>query len=424
MPVMQRELFSMFFLSSAVVTFGNACAFLTQFVLARMLLPADFSVMTALFALSITVIAPFSATPLLISHLMIRCRDNERQKADIVRRAYILALVVAGIFFVLMHKGSGLFERWLDLPGTLEPLLMPLLAVSVLLYHTPLGVWQGEQRYFMLSLGTAAIPILRFLAVMLLVVLGGGGIESAAIALALGGLVVFAFSIWDQRHALAVAPPGMHGMHTVYSGTAAFIGLASLTSIATLLLTSFDILIVRALAPGETAGYYAAASALAKIVLMLPQSVIGIVFAEAASLNQPGVAARAHSSLAWRSIGFTLLVSGAAALVLVAIPGFMLRLLAGPHYDGGAGILVLLAPAMVLLAVINLILTLALARRARLPLVLSFMTLLLLVGLSFGLQLDPAGVAALLLGLLGGLFLACMIWVVLSQRQDRSDPLT
>jgi len=173
----------------------------------------------------------------------------------------------------------------------------------------------------------------------------------------------------------------------------------------------------------EASGLYAAASTLAKISLLLPQALVGIIFPEAARLTRlDKTASRARLGLILSALAFTFLVSGAASLAMMALPEFLMRVLAGQAYSDGADILRVLAPAMMFLAASTLIITYAIARGAYSLLIPMALAIALLAILPFQLALNPLQIAYVVLAILIGLTIACLAWLFVTHRPQVFEP--
>ncbi len=417
---MNRKLILVFLKTSALVTFGNACGYLVQLVLARSLVPSDYGAVNAMLAISMTVIAPVAVAPMVIAKLLIE-HNAVAVRNRIIAQVVAAALGLCVLVWVLLLPLTGLIMRTMGVNHHVAAVMLPLLATSIILYHVPLGIWQGQHYYMRMAAGTAAIPIIRLVAALALVAAAGTGLVGALWSLALGGIFVFLWGVWDARKQLTAAreaPP-----KGTFPAALEFGAPASLCMLGLLGLAYVDQPIVRALASPEVSGYYAAASTLAKISLLLPAALTGVVFPEAARLGRQGGSQQHSMRLIVAALLFTVMVSGAASLVMFMAPQFVIGALAGSAYLPAASILVLLAPAMTCLAVVTLIVTYALARGVRLLLVPLILAVLGVVVPPLAFGFSPHSVALLMLSVLATLSAACILWLVMTHPPRINDLL-
>ncbi|WP_342359611.1 oligosaccharide flippase family protein [Terrarubrum flagellatum] len=352
---------TIFLRASLVTTAGNACAYLFQLLLARAVSPGEFGAVNVLLSLAMLITAPIAAAPAAISRLLINHGGSPELFAALVQRIMVAGICIGGCVVALYLPFAGFVEQTLHVGWLAAWVLTPILLASILLYHVPLGLWQGQRSYNRLAVGAAGVPLIRFLTFAGVVIVFGGGIHSALLALAAGGVVVFAIGVWSFRSALILAKPGQ--FPDALRETLQFSIPAVLMSVALLGLTYIDQPLVRAFNSPESSGLYAAASTLSKIALLLPAALINIVFPEAASLARNQAAPTEESfRLIMLALGVTGGISASAALVMTIEPELCLRLLAGQPYVAAAPILQILAPGMAMLACVSLVVTYALAR--------------------------------------------------------------
>ncbi len=400
---------------SILVTLGNVCAYAVQLLLARSLTPADFGAINALLSLAMVISAPFAVIPMVISKLLLANENEATIQAHLVRRFYLAGLAITAAFWVVNFPFASGLSRLMNVSVPVATMLLPVLVASTVLYLVPIGIWQSRGNYAMMAVGTAAVPILRFVFAFLLVTCAGAGLLGAIWSLTLAGLIVFGAGAWAQhdklsatptklpigtiRRAIAVALPGVVGM----------LGLLGLAYV--------DQPIVRSLSSAEASGQYAAAATLAKIALLLPSALTGFIFPEAAKLTQSDEASQQASlRLIVTVLLFTVAVSGAATMAMLIAPRFILVLLAGHAYGGAAPLLMLLAPAMTFLAIITVLVTYALARDRFDILWPTIIALAVALTAPYLLRLDANAVATMMFWILGLLCAICLAWLFMTHR--------
>lgn len=415
---MSTSFLKLYLRASVLMTAGNACAYLFQLVMAQSLSPADFGASNALLAVSILLVAPLTVAPSAISKMLLDHAEEPLIFAALVRRTVVTVLVLSVAIFLLFQPFTSMVQNKLQVDSVSAQYLLPLLTVSYFLCQMPVGIWQGERNYMLVSAGNAGVPILRLVFGVGLVTLADGGLIGAMAALILGAGAVYCIGLWEQRHYFAltggVIPPG------TVSRMLRFILPASLSTTGLLALAYIDLPLVRAFNSPESSGLYAAASTLAKIALLLPSALIGIVFPEAAALIKAERGQRASLRLIGMALGFTVAVSGAAAGGMMLLPEFCLSVMTGKAYVASAPLLRILAPAMALLAIVMLLVTYALARGSYTLVVPTVLATPILFAVAQVYQPAPQQTAWLLLTTMSALSAACIVWLIVTHQPLRT----
>lgn len=310
-----------------------------HFVVARLLEPADYSVLAVLLAAILVLGVPTSALQATVARkVAVALGEGDAATAGAVLRAagamalrvlplLLAAAAVVGVPVALV----GNVERFWPVAWT---------AVAIVAGTALPVVWgglQGAQRFAWLAAGQLGHVVLKVALAVALAVAGAGlagvtlGIALAAVAtLALAGLPLRALWRAGAQH---VARGPLFGAY----GAAAAVGLSAFAA-----LTTADLVVARLALDGETAGAYAAASVGARTLLILPSIVTTVVFARVATLGDPRRERRhLHAAL--------LAVAGACLLgtvVLAAAPELAVRLAFGADYLRAADWLAPLAFAM------------------------------------------------------------------------------
>lgn len=406
-PVMIKT----YIFSSVIVTLGNACAYLFQLVAARGLSSAEFGAVSALLNLSFFIIAPFASAPFAIAKLIIDHGSSPARMSGLVRQIVVMAGLIASGIFLFFWGLSGFWAQQLQLDGPIASLMFPLLVASTFLCYLPIGIWQAERSHMAMSIGMASVPILRLAAIVVFVSLIGMGLTGAMLALIMSCLLMVAGAMVSQRHYWSGhAEPPAAG---VYRDIASFVGTASFGSFCLLTMTYMDVPLMRALVTPEQSGLYAAASTLAKIALLLPSSLINIVFPEAASLSKQGEAGKSESRrLILLALAFTVVSSGGCAAVMAFAPVLCLQLLGGGIYEQAAPLLQYLGPAMSCMAVVSLVVTYAMACNRMILLWPCLLSIAFLTGFAIFASLSVDQMALLVCVVFACLSAICVFWLL------------
>ena len=334
----------------AATTIANVFAYGYQVVMARLLVPDDYAILTALFGilileqLSAQVIQ--SATARLAAQY--RARGEEAALHVFVRRWMRRILVGAGLPSLAIVALAPFIAAALSLPVGSVALLGAALFVSAPLTFTG-GLLQGLGRFGWFGWYFIAQALAR-LAIGVALVAGGFGLSGAFIG-ALAALVVgLGVSLVPLAPLLRASRGAVHAVELGARETRFFL-FASVVMLAYAALTNIDAIASRALLPAGDAGAYAASITMAKIVLFAPIA-IGFLLLERT--------ARAHARgedtdrALFLAIAFVLATSGLVTVAYLAAPSLLTGLIVGSQYPLAASLIGPYAVAALLNALLSL----------------------------------------------------------------------
>jgi O-antigen/teichoic acid export membrane protein len=313
---------------------ANVLAYGYQVVMARLLRPEEYAVLTALFGIlvleSISSQVIQAATAKLTAEY--RARDEEAALHAFVRRWAVRVGGGGAVLGAIVIVLSGVIAGALELP----PLSVSLLGLTLflaLVFTFGLGLLQGLARF--VWMGTALISQAGGrLAVGVALVLLGFGVDgaftgaTAAIAIS---LVVVAIPLI----ALFRAARGNTVQHELGPSETRFFALSAVVLLAYAALTNIDAVLARSLLRPEDAGAYAGAITMGKIVLFAPIA-IGFLLLERT--------ARAHARgedtdrALYLALAFVFVTSGLVAGAYIVMPEFIVPIVVGSQYPGTAKI--------------------------------------------------------------------------------------
>jgi O-antigen/teichoic acid export membrane protein len=313
---------------------ANVLAYGYQVVMARLLKPEEYAVLTALFGIlvleSISSQVIQSATAKLTAQY--RARDEEAALHAFVRRWTVRVGGAGAVLGLIVVVLSGAIATALELP----PLSVTLLGLTLflaLVFTFGLGLLQGLARF--VWMGTALISQAggRLAVGVSLVVLGfgvDGAFTGATAAIAIS-LIVLAIPLIP----LFRAARGSTVQHELGSSETRFFALSAVVLLAYAALTNIDAVLARSLLRPEDAGAYAGAITMGKIVLFAPIA-IGFLLLERT--------ARAHARgedtdrALFLSLAFVLVTSGLVAGAYLVLPEFIVPIVVGTQYPETAKI--------------------------------------------------------------------------------------
>jgi len=312
---------------------ASAINYGSNVIFSRILDPAGYGELTALFALSVVLAVPTVAAQTVIAeHVAIHAALGRFDRVRyLVRHALAHVSVIAGIAGVLYLAATPLVVKLLGLRN--EGLALALTPVLVLAFIQPLalGVLQGLERFTAFGLMGLAIAVSRlaFGVPWAAVEHGPGGALGGQ---AVGMLVVLGGSAWMMRSLLigrgtGAATAGLKrkpDARTLSAG-AAFIGFAVLSNI--------DIVLAKVFLSPHDSGLYAALSTIGKIVIFVPGAIAVIMVPSAAKARlSDGSSARVLRVSAF-FVGLTALL---AAIPAILAPDLIINVMFGHKYLAAA----------------------------------------------------------------------------------------
>ncbi len=329
---------------------ANALAFGYQFVMARLLRPDEFALLTQLFgvlvieAISTQVIQ--AATAKLAAQY--RARDDEAALHVFVRRWLRRIVLLAAPASLLVALLALPVSAAIGVPALAASLLGVTLGLAGLLTFT-LGLLQGLRRFYWLGTDLIAQSFTRLLAGTILVLLGtgvNGAFVGATLALLVGAVVSFV----PLRGLLRAARGAAHEVALAAQETRFFL-TAAVVLLAYAGLINADAVLAPLLLGPVDAGAYAGTVTVAKVILFAPIAV-GFILLEATARQHERGADTDRALFA--ALGFVLVTSGAVALAYVFAPEFFVGLVVGGQYPQAARLVPLYAMAALSNALLNI----------------------------------------------------------------------
>jgi O-antigen/teichoic acid export membrane protein len=323
--------------------------YLFHVVQSRLLGPQQYATLAVLISLFSTLSAPASAPQSMLADYVARFRGRaELGQAARFSRTALKWLALATLPVVALVV---LFSRFLATYLQLDS-IVPVLALSTaflpaLLIPAVSGILQGLERFRLLAL-VLFIGAAARLASGAILVWGGWGASGGIAAFAVAGLFSVVIGLYAVRDLLQ-RPGEAHPLKLAdvsrYGGSV----LANGFLFATLL--NLDVVLVKHYFDPVSAGYYAAAATVGKMVFFVPGAVGLLMF----SKTSAQFAAGGSGGLVLRkSILVTVGLCGAMCAALFLFPGLVTRVLFGPAYAATASLVGAYGILMTLFAVVNL----------------------------------------------------------------------
>ena len=334
-----------------VATFlANVLGYGYQVVMARLLRPEDYAVLTALFGIlileSISSQVIQSATAKLAAQY--RARDEEPALHAFVRRWAVRVAGGAAAVGLLVVVLSGAIAGALELPA-LSVTLLGLTLFLGLVFTFGVGLLQGLARFVWMGSALVAQAGGRLLVGVALVLTGlgvDGAFTGATAAIALS-LMVVALPLVP----LFRAARGSTVKHELGPAETRFFALSAVVLLGYAALTNIDAVLARSLLRPEDAGAYAGAITMGKIVLFAPIA-IGFLLLERTARSH----ARGEDTdrALYLALAFVVATSGLVAAAYVVMPEFLVPIVVGSQYPETAKIVSTYGVAALANALLNL----------------------------------------------------------------------
>lgn len=411
-----RRLFLVYLLPIAFVNLGNLFAYLFQFLLSHTLTTNDVGAFNALMALTNILSAPASIVPFVLSRAIIATEGSGAERFVVQRSAWtgaVIAVILVAIGWLVLEP----LRQWLQLDHRQTALLGFVLLAASMIHPIAVGWLQGMGRYVTVSVALGGVPTLRFLLGLGLVLAAAGGIDAALISAAAPGLIVFVTILWSIR-SLPVDPhPQLpDGLWRELALLAVPFMMSALLILA---FWNLDVVFVRTFWPADS-GPYSFASVLGRIPFLISAALANILFPEtlrAGRSNKGGEGARLR--LLGLNLIFAAILAFGSAVLLAVFAEPLLVTLGGIAYRSGTPILQVLSFAMAELALLQLVVTYAMARQyygVYVPLLLGVGTF---AGLATLMAEDPRSIAIYLAGTIFVVLAMCICLVLLRELLPR-----
>jgi glycosyltransferase involved in cell wall biosynthesis/O-antigen/teichoic acid export membrane protein len=336
----------------------NASNFLFHVAVSRLLGPTSYGALAAILAIALVVSVPFGVVQAVVAKRvsLLRVLGQEGEIREATARATkgtavvgvglaVLFLAVSPLIAGPLHVGEGSV-------ATLAPYVLFTLVLGV-----PLGAMQGRLRFAAMSAVVATAVAVRFgLGVGL--VAAGWGVPGAVVASSAsqGVALVLALGLLSvPRDVWRRAGPSLTMLRGGFASALLGIG-------AFWLFAETDLVLARHFLSDTDAGLYAAAGLLCRALLFFPAAVCWVALPRFSESHGRGDAARRWLNGA---IGITTVLSVAALLLMVLLRKGIVLIAFGSSYRSAAGLIPVLALAMALLSIVNLLVYFHVAAESR-----------------------------------------------------------
>ena len=334
----------------AATTFANVLAYGYQVVQARLLPPADYAALTALFGILILESVSSQVIQSATATLAARYRARGEQEAlhAFVRRWSVRIGGAAALLGIAVIAVSPFAAAALALPPT-SVALVGVAFFLALVFTFVVGLLQGLARFVWMGSALIAQSASRLLIGVGLVLLGLG-VDGAFTGATAGVGVSLLVAVVPVLGLLRAARRTTARVELGSAETRFFV-LSAVVLLAYAALTNVDAVLARSLLAAEEAGAYAGAITMGKIVLFAPIAVGYILLERTASAHARG---EDTDRMLFLALGFVVVTSGAVAAAYVLAPAFLVPIVVGSQYPETPRIVGLYGLAALANALLNL----------------------------------------------------------------------
>jgi O-antigen/teichoic acid export membrane protein len=309
----------------------------------------------ALIALSLVLLTPTQLVATVAARYAssMAVRQSFAQLNDFVRR-FTIILLPAGIGIAALFAGASSHIATFFHIGAQEGIVL-LSLVFVVSCVTPLnlGAIQGLELFGWYAAITVLAVVLR-VALPVVLVLVGLGINGAMLGIALGALLAYVVSFQPLKDILRGTREPMESVRTVWS----FALLAAGAAAGMVALFSIDTVLARHYLGAHDAGLYAALATIGRTALFITTSLTVVMFPKVVALHERK---EPHAYVAVQTLAGALALAGAVEAVFCIAPSMVAKLLFGQSFAALAETLPLYGLAMLFLAGAQVLVTYLLA---------------------------------------------------------------
>lgn len=308
---------------------GGGLGYIYQILMGRLLSPADFALINAIFASYLIITSPLAAVTMAISKhtSSLKAISNwSAFKPFYISSCKKIALFILPFIFILIVL-KGVAADFFKTDDELNVWLLVLMLSLSPALTVNLGFLQGLQKFSWMAVSTILSVAAKLLMSCALIYIGLKATGALA-ASALVTIAVIALGTWVIFNSIIEKTGDNKASFTDPLRMKVLIPIV-VANLGFTVLTQLDVVLVNWLFPADQAGLYAATSVYGKAILYLPGGLILALFPVVAE-NQ----AKNHSSVTMimHSIIWTAGVCGAVALIYLFFGSQIIELSYGKNY--------------------------------------------------------------------------------------------
>ncbi len=335
------------FVSSMVVNVSN---YLFQIYMGRSLGPADYGILASLFSLFMILSVPAGVLQTVTTKYTSNFKAHKElgNIAKLVKGLLKRVSVFGLVGFIMFIIASKFISSFLHIPSRLPVIITGVALIFAIISPILLGAIQGLQAFGYLGIDMIIGALVKLFFGIFFVYLGLK-VNGALLGVIMGGLAGILFLIIPLK---PVFTKNKVECDFNFSGVYAYFLPTSIMLLCFMIITNIDLILVKHFFDPAQAGYYAAASIIAKIILYLPGAIILVMFpktSELYALNEE------HKPIFKKSLFYGILLCGAALLLFLTIPSLIVKFVFGGQYISIIPLVGIFGSAMCFFALANIL---------------------------------------------------------------------
>lgn len=316
--------------SGSIFLVGSVfCAILNymfHLFMGRMLGPKDYGVLGSLFAIIYLVMFSTETFNRVISKYTseFHGRNEKSFLKRLLKRAFLKGSVAGAAFFLIYLALSPLIADFMKINNISSVILVGFIAYLSILTAISLGALNGLQKFVWQNISASVSILLKFSLAIILVYLGFG-VNGALIAILIGIIAGIIIAIYPLKEALSGTESERFSSQKIYL----YIIPVFLSSFFSMLLITFDQILVKHFFSSADAGYYAAAGMIAKIIWFGSGFFVGALFPKIVDYTAKGKDA---SRLLVKCLAYTAILLFLGISAYFIMPNFIVSTLFGNEY--------------------------------------------------------------------------------------------
>jgi O-antigen/teichoic acid export membrane protein len=310
--------------------------------LARVLLPGPFAVLQSINAAVLVLLTAFAVSQPVVARFVAESAAAGHAPGldrSLFRFYFLRTLLLGSLLTLLAWWSRAYLASWLNVPEAAVTLGSAMLLLATI-RPVVLGILQGRRQFAAFGLTRLANALARFGAAVILVGRFGGGSLAAVAALPLASFISLLLGLAAVGRVWRASAP----LPGSFRRPGALTISAFLAFTAYMSLLSMDLIWVNRLFAAETAGAYAAAVLLRRVLALLPGAVVVVMYPSAVAwVAQARLPDRLLAQATAVIIGLTLLLTALYAIMGQSI----IRWTFGADYVSAAPLLVGMGLGMV-----------------------------------------------------------------------------
>lgn len=322
------------------VSLFNLFNLLFHLFMLRMLPPIVYGHLNTLVALFMIISVPAGTVQTTVTKFVssFQAQDHYDHVKSLLRRIFILMLIIALALFFLISLASSLISSFLNISSYNLIILLGAGLFFAMLIPVPSGGLQGLQRFGALVLSLLINGGLKLVLGILFVFLGLN-VLGAMGAVAIAYIITFILSFIMLKRYLPKKVPVAHQEEKLLESNPLYMSEiyyyffpAGITLLCFMLLTNIDLILVKHFFAPIDAGYYSIAQMIGKIILFLPLPIAAVMFPKLSSLKM-----KTHKAEALSILGKSLAMASSLCIVAMALcflfPSFIIQVFRGEVYS-------------------------------------------------------------------------------------------